>query len=814
MQPSSLASSVLDILVNSELSRDPGSVLSLAYAVFANPNSSLIAEEELVERSLTYLFEQSPKWLELIRESAFLGSSDLHNVARSLASCFQDAFQDLTHSAFLDLYEELDLALNSRHHSQLHSELDLGSNLGMYYLPEHALKLSLLLTEGTKNLCAPTLLSLGTACPAKCIRFLINQVSSLDIQCYGSIRSMQIHALVLEKEISVVKTSAIEPRYVAQVKRKYGRILSFPPFLKPSATLIRSEGDFHSDGIDFDAGALCPGGSGCTILPVSFLYSQRKGPRAMRSTLAKTGLLRTVVSLPGGFVTGSAVKSAALVLQKGEENTSVRMVDLTSEALDCSPFKWEQVESILSSKDESDFIRFASSKEIEFKDFDLSFQHYLPEIEITVPSGSRLYSLSDLLCADPGEPTQNKSVGRQIRIRDLSDDDRFEPNYFQSIEETLFSDLARPGKLKEISGPCFLISSLYNRGLKADFFPEEGAKLFIRRPDILPFRLRDDAPGVDPSWLLMALTREEVQDQIARLVRGAAQPRVRESDLLQIRIAVPSLEKQVRQLADARQLILRSIVREKGLEDLLEEAQNEFLRDLQLKKHSISQTVFRLRTEATMAIRVNRKEDFSAKERERLTNYLSRIQNHCDELHLQLERLTDRTLLRPVGPLDLCESLERIIAQTASQNYRCALDVDSASFLEGDDEGDDDPQPIIQIAAEDFQELISNIIENARTHGFTEQRGDYLIQFHVKAGINASGMAGIAVEISNNGTPPPGGLTTQRFLARGEHGGRTGQQGLGGHHIHRIMQHVGGSVEIHQDPDSAFPFTVELFFPL
>lgn len=74
---------------------------------------------------------------------------------------------------------------------------------------------------------------------------------------------------------------------------------------------------------------------GTAVLHVSasFLFHQQKGRQALRRALVEDGHIHAVIELPGGCVPGSSVKSALLVLGKGEGDGSVFMVDFDSKEL-------------------------------------------------------------------------------------------------------------------------------------------------------------------------------------------------------------------------------------------------------------------------------------------------------------------------------------------------------------------------------------------------------------------------------------------------------------------------------------------------
>lgn len=100
----------------------------------------------------------------------------------------------------------------------------------------------------------------------------------------------------------------------------------------------------------------------------------------------------------------------------------------------------------------------------------------------------------------------------------------------------------------------------------------------------------------------------------------------------------------------------------------------------------------------------------------------------------------------------------------------------------------------VEMAPVDFQRLSTNIIDNARNHGFTDKsRTDYYL------GIDFSynpEKEMYQIDFSNNGNPLPSGMTKERFGIRGEKAGEHGGTGNGGYIIKSIISHYGGDFDV------------------
>ena len=101
-----------------------------------------------------------------------------------------------------------------------------------------------------------------------------------------------------------------------------------------------------------------------------------------------------------------------------------------------------------------------------------------------------------------------------------------------------------------------------------------------------------------------------------------------------------------------------------------------------------------------------------------------------------------------------------------------------------------------------LERVISNIVSNAQSHGFTdEKRNDYILRFswHLEG-------TALIMEIENNGTPIPSDRSTSSLLEYGVSTAlnKDGHNGIGCNEIDVIMRKYNGSVKIVSTPDEEF----------
>ena len=100
----------------------------------------------------------------------------------------------------------------------------------------------------------------------------------------------------------------------------------------------------------------------------------------------------------------------------------------------------------------------------------------------------------------------------------------------------------------------------------------------------------------------------------------------------------------------------------------------------------------------------------------------------------------------------------------------------------------------INIASVDFQRMVSNIIENARRHGFTDmRRGDYYIGIELSYN---SERDMYQIDFTNNGNLLPEGMTKARYGIKGDKAGLAAGSGSGGYIVKSIVNHYGGDYDV------------------
>ena len=107
----------------------------------------------------------------------------------------------------------------------------------------------------------------------------------------------------------------------------------------------------------------------------------------------------------------------------------------------------------------------------------------------------------------------------------------------------------------------------------------------------------------------------------------------------------------------------------------------------------------------------------------------------------------------------------------------------------------------VEIDTSLFYTVLDCIFINAHQHGFNKRNSpDNRVMMMVE-GVEYQEKRYVRIGISNNGNPLPADFSLTDFVSRGVVGINSSQDGLGGDHIHKIVNKFGGLVSIESEPE-------------
>lgn len=600
--------------------------------------------------------------------------------------------------------------------------------------------------------------------------------------------------------------------------QKFDRIIATPPF----AGRLSGHWSGHTDSETFCIDQIVQnlmGIQGVAAICVSpgVLFRSTRDHIRLRRNLIETGLVDAVIQLPERLFRYTSIAPAIIILRSGNPSSGkIKIID----ASDCTLglerrpiLDFEKVIRRINDAADKQRVRTISENELVACDYDLTPARHLIIKQVTVPEGHTLISLGEILSLSRMPQPRPEDQGILMERQSFPDTTAGFEFSFDEVPLIRASELRRGSMFRKITSSCLLIDTMAFRGeIRAFWFSHHGRDLFVR-PDIRPMQV--DEQKTDPRWVAMAINSIDVAEQVRAMITGAGIPRLRIELLLNMQIALPdSLEKQRAIVRSVEELQIKAKAKEIGFEKLLDQQQEEFLRDIRLKKHTLSQIAGDIRSRVSVikkaleqAGKLEADQPIGTQE-VAITDYLDHIARRCDDMGSTLESLTKIHVFSQLEELSLETAFKTLKNSCKGRHFKLETNIHKDSFK--DQETGNNLKPIIQIAAKDFTELSENIFDNAERHGFRDNVADHIVR--IDAYLDTQEQM-VVVSFKNTGQPLPKGLTTERFVTRGEKGGLTGNTGIGGHHIKALMDHAKGQIEIHNLTEDLFRVETKLSFP-
>ena len=598
--------------------------------------------------------------------------------------------------------------------------------------------------------------------------------------------------------------------------KKYDAIVSTPPPFRmkmdmADSTFNRTEFSNTVVMSRFES-STSENGELFTYVPLSVLVSYSE--KDLRHELTSKGFVDTIITLPSGIMPHTNISLALVVLSKAHTvDMPIRMVNASSLFTEVGKRRVLNVEAVLSALDDPSKSSKVSISEIESNQWSWNINAYRESVERQHPEGYVQKKLETIVDNPVLERHFNDRKGNVVKISTLSDSPY---DYFKSPSDfPVGDDLKNTVKCSE---PVLLLSTV--RALKPTFCDaSKESPIFVSR-NIAAFRLSD--PSIDTGYLCCELSDANL------IPAGAFIPNFTRSSILSMNLYFPPTIEEQQKLFQARKKEAKlGQAKELGLQEVIDSMKAEYINIVRTRKHDMRPYVRELGSvERLMRHYVSQKEDMEDFT-EKMISLLKQYKKALDELSKLIDIFSEEEKFgKPeafnvdkfLNDLEINNNeeisgydLEYDCDDNALQEYGLPVhkywsnvfsltdNFDVTSFLEEmkKDKDDDIVPLIIDIAPLDFERMVRNIIENARTHGFTNpKRDDYFIGIYLT--VNAERDM-FQIDFSNNGTPLPKGMDKNRYGLLGEKAGITGGSGRGGYVVKSIVEHYHGDYDIFMD---------------
>ena len=564
------------------------------------------------------------------------------------------------------------------------------------------------------------------------------------------------------------------------------------------------------------------------IYPSSICYNSTTSNRQVLAKLVEEDILDTVILLPTNLFSNTSIETAIIVVNKNKQQTGrVRFVD----ASDCymsegrlNRLDLEKVFDKLDNNDNQPGVLMVSLDEIRKNDYKVYPKFYCSLEEVIFPDGYVIAELGDIIEPCPSTRRYNETSGHLAKIGELSNDTL---DCVRSVDNFEASDnLANAAKVTE---PVILFSMI--RDIKPTFcIASQDMPLYVH-PNVSAYRIKPNCNWVSAKYLCFELGRR------ANNVTSGVIPRISREVLLKTRIGFPSnnVEDQELIVKEALQQSKLAKAKELGLQEVIDIMKADYINEVRTRKHDMRPYLRELGSVERMMRKYISDNDSEPEYQQKMFNLLDKYHealNHLSDLidifseeeqfgkpvvfnldkyfselmdnqdsessgfEISYER--DENALNEVGMLNnqIAGKEISILNGLVSLKYEAYKDVDVYPLF-------------IDIAPVDFERLVSNIIENARKHGFTNPSESF---YELKISLSIDAKRGMyQIDFINNGTPLPTGVDKKRFGIRGEKAGITGGTGKGGYIIKSIAEHYKGDYDIFMDEEKT---VVRIFLPI
>lgn len=553
---------------------------------------------------------------------------------------------------------------------------------------------------------------------------------------------------------------------------------------------------------------LKPSGKALLIIPDGFLFTNESSSREIRRMLIRNDWIEAIHSFPSGsFKPYSSVNTSLLILNKNKtefQKGKIIFKQLSEDEL--SDINEHQVEQpkVLETQEEYQAnranVKVVNAEKIIQNDLLLNANRYLNEIEL----GPEYFTLESIL--------QSYSTGVTISKKYI---DFKEGIPFITIKDLAESELDFVLSTNEISTFVGKMSLV-----KANALAWDGAVLVAKvgnklKPTLFSavtplasaafssniIALYPDETLISKEYLVAQLNQSYFKKQLDQIRAGTAQVFLQLKDLLQLKVRVPSLEEQEKELLKIYRTKDHSHrISRIDREQVEEETQGTLISAI---KHEFSNLQVLLDSGITsLKLFINRKNAEGSP-----VSWNEKIVDLPDARTLAQIVTEQESVLREMGNLfvDMQSLLnlkrsnlnrERVELKDffKSQVNQMSDQLNGISVFYERSERERKERYVAMLDKSLFSKVVKNFLLNSVKHGFSEEavaRKMILFEFSI-----SEDELWIEITMMNNGKKLPEGFTFENFISFGSKSGTSRGAGIGGYLMNRAIQLHDGTFEI------------------
>lgn len=501
----------------------------------------------------------------------------------------------------------------------------------------------------------------------------------------------------------------------------------------------------------------------------------------LRQRLINEDLIEAIIAFPGGILYHTSIPFIVMVIAKQKRQPGmIKLVDASNFVSNLTNRDKEiDVTNLLiacNRETESESARIIRKEDVIADDYNLNVARYFRSEFDGV-------KLKYILEYHRGQSATLPKGGRMVKLADLGE----KPFDFKLLATDVdqFPVAYKELKVRRIETSCVLLS-LRSKFLNPIYFKFQGIPIYL---DMKVYAYRIDEDKIDPEYLMNELKSDYVREQIQAFKQGTTIPFIKLTDVLEIKIKLPSIEEQRAKVAGLKEISPKIQQLEEEKRALTENKSSTLHESKSTFKHSLGTPLLNIGSSLRnieMALSKNFKEWHDVKLNER---YEINLKDTFESIYTNLE-LVNTILINSEHeidfsnykstPFDFIQFIKKYVnglKSSTSSNVKINLDIHPDISLElNNSTSIIGNQELLEIA-------LNAIAENANKHAFIEKERQYKLEFRVSLF-----ESNLKIEVANTGKKFPENFGIDQLIRKNSFAGNTGNTGQGGYDINEIVK--------------------------
>ena len=633
--------------------------------------------------------------------------------------------------------------------------------------------------------------------------------------------------------------------------KKFNYILSTPPFK------LHLSNDHYPDidtriiekfYIEKSIEALEDNGKAVIVLHQGFMFNRSKKYVAFRKKLIENDSIESIISFPGGIFHHANIHFSVMILSKRErERGYIKMISADDLVIKkdfdrTSRINVKEILKLYHSGESSTSCRSVKKNELKENNFSLDVNVYLSPLHFPERNkrseSEKLLKIGDLV--NVIRP-KRKNVTQDYPFVNMTELSGEASNYeleLKSLPKKKKYSNDQP-LLKEDS----LLVGTVGGVLKPTLFQYNETPIFLGS-NVYPLRV--DTSKIDPEYLILELNSEFVKKQVRKYTKGSTVPHINRSNLLSIVVRVPERQEQARLFNEWITGIARNkieslnIAKEKLFSeeyDLIHDMHHTLKNELSIIKGAFRDIKGYLLQKSKSKDNVDLTEPIREIKEEADPDLYDTVEQKLNAMEGSLIQMSSfvknyKTILKfdPKNQnpewIRVNDFLQKLCIEYTGFEYNINEEKSSDKIVSGIESFQLKVDKVL------LRMIITNIIENAKTHGFDKYNDKNLIEFTIRDSFDTPNYYDIEdksgnvidqvdmsddwieIVVQNTGESDGDDIDFQKIFERGIGKGGEKSSGIGLNHVQKAMESLKGRVEVVRPENPVFAFEIRLKFPI